>query len=83
MCPDVKKGSWTADEDRVILESVREFGTRWSHIAKLMPGRTDNSIKNRWNSAAHREPPPLPGPCSRCVTTCQSLKSGHNPVTRG
>ena len=55
MCPDVKKGSWTADEDRVILESVREFGTRWSHIAKLMPGRTDNSIKHRWNSAAHRE----------------------------
>ena len=47
LCPDVKKGSWTADEDRVIMESVREFGTRWSHIVKLMPGRTDNAIKNR------------------------------------
>ena len=41
LCPDVKKGSWTADEDRVIMESVREFGTRWSHIVKLMPGRTE------------------------------------------
>lgn len=47
LCPQVKKGAWTVDEDRIIMESVREFGTRWSYIVKRMPGRTDNAIKNR------------------------------------
>ena len=43
------------DEDRIIMESVREFGTRWSYIVKRMPGRTDNAIKNRYNSAMRRQ----------------------------
>ena len=55
LCPEVKKGSWSAEEDRMIMESVARYGTRWSKIVKLMPGRTDNAIKNRYNSAMRRE----------------------------
>jgi hypothetical protein len=47
ICPEVRKGSWTTEEDRIIMESVREHGTKWSFIVKALPGRTDNAIKNR------------------------------------
>jgi len=55
ICPEVRKGSWTAEEERIIMESVREHGTKWSFIVKQLPGRTDNAIKNRYNSAMRRK----------------------------
>lgn len=48
LCPDIKRGDWTPSEDAVILESYKQFGPKWTLIASFLPGRPDNSIKNRF-----------------------------------
>lgn len=52
--PDVKKGEWTKEEDELIFELYKKHGSSWSRIAKLVPGRTENSIKNRFYSTLRR-----------------------------
>ncbi|GFP87375.1 myb-related protein b [Phtheirospermum japonicum] len=47
---DFKKGGWSPEEDMLLCEAQRIFGNRWTEIAKVVSGRTDNAVKNRFTT---------------------------------
>ncbi|XP_062018069.1 transcription factor MYB101-like [Rosa rugosa] len=48
--PNLKKGAFTPEEERLILELHAKYGNKWARMASQLPGRTDNEIKNYWNT---------------------------------
>ncbi|XP_015698520.2 transcription factor MYB8-like [Oryza brachyantha] len=53
--PDLKRGNFTDDEDELIIKLHELLGNKWSLIAGRLPGRTDNEIKNYWNTHIKRK----------------------------
>ncbi|XP_047046734.1 transcription factor MYB36-like [Lolium rigidum] len=52
--PNIRHGGFTDDEDRLICSLYASIGSRWSTIAAQLPGRTDNDVKNYWNTKLKR-----------------------------
>jgi len=53
--PALKKEPWTEEEDKMLMDAQARLGNKWCQIAALIPGRSENSVKNRWNSAMRRK----------------------------
>ena len=54
LSPDVSKDVWTEEEDEILINAQFQMGNKWSFISKLLPGRSENAVKNRYNSIASR-----------------------------
>ena len=55
LAPDIKRGSWSTEEEDTFIRAHGELGNKWSDIAKLLEGRTENSVKNHWNATKRRK----------------------------
>lgn len=52
--PTLKKAPWCEAEENLIIETRKVIGNRWAHIARMLPGRSDNDVKNRWYASLRK-----------------------------
>ncbi|CAN6232636.1 unnamed protein product [Urochloa humidicola] len=70
--PDIKRGPFSPEEQKSIVQLHAIVGNKWSMIAAQLPGRTDNEIKNYWNTHLKKQlrrmglADPPPGPAAGC-----------------
>ncbi|XP_042512547.1 MYB-like transcription factor ODO1 [Macadamia integrifolia] len=85
--PDLKRGLLTEAEEQLVIDLHARLGNRWSKIAARLPGRTDNEIKNHWNTHIKKKltkmgiDPVTHEPINKPSTTTTTTSSQETPST--
>ncbi|KAI4350758.1 hypothetical protein L6164_005179 [Bauhinia variegata] len=74
--PHIKHGGFTDEEDKIICTVYSTVGSRWSLIAAQLPGRTDNDIKNHWNTRLKKKF--LAGANTKCLNNVDTINKDVN-----
>ena len=56
LCPELTKENWTPQEDEILKKQQAIYGNLWAKIARYLPGRSANSVKNRWSWLMRHQP---------------------------
>ena len=85
--PNLNRENWTPSEDRILLQQQQICGNSWSKIAMFLPGRSSNSVKNRWSwLVRHRvlpsHPPTQTTSAHQQLTTQSSTKQRPQPIQK-
>ncbi|GLJ50097.1 hypothetical protein SUGI_1065530 [Cryptomeria japonica] len=80
--PGIRRGNFTSHEDKIIVHLQALLGNRWAAIASYLPQRTDNDIKNYWNTHLKKRIKKLQSPVGNEITRVNNVNS-HSSASKG
>ncbi|XP_072975927.1 transcription factor MYB60-like isoform X1 [Typha angustifolia] len=81
--PGIRRGNFTPYEEEIIIHLQGLLGNRWAAIASYLPQRTDNDIKNYWNTHLKKKIKKNKIASDSCMTSSDSSASCHEVITEG